>query len=253
MDILRAAFNWAEAQNPPLILRNSLAKYRVPKERGSDEVPAPPTADEFRRILRHAPGHLGRCLLIQWYCGVRPGGEVSRMMWADVDFGNGEIRVVGARKGGPAIRYVPIHEELNELLLKWKEADERFLEKMAEKSGESPENGKDIQSFPVVHYYLKPVASLKTAWESTKKKSGITRRLRLYDFRHAWFTNALRAGADLKATSETGGHSRADTTMIVYQHVTKEQHREVIRKIPAIEVPPKLTTKPATTKKTSRS
>ena len=58
--------------------------------------------------------------------------------------------------------------------------------------------------------------------------------MRLYDLRHAGITLALEDGADLKAVSEIAGHSRPDTTMRSYQHVTKDQHRDAVAKIPCI-------------------
>lgn len=58
--------------------------------------------------------------------------------------------------------------------------------------------------------------------------------MRLYDLRHAMATMALQGGANLKALSEVLGHSRPDTTLIHYQHVVMEQHRQAIDSIPII-------------------
>ncbi|GKT07534.1 hypothetical protein DSTSK_08390 [Desulforhabdus sp. TSK] len=122
--ILKAAFNWAELQDPPLIQRNPLSKYTVPKARDG-EIPTRPTEEEVDRILRNAPDHLIRAIGIHWYCGVRPGGEVTRICWADVDFSADELRIVSAQKGGPQTRYIPIHADLRDLLLSWKEMDRK--------------------------------------------------------------------------------------------------------------------------------
>lgn len=225
LDVLRSAFNWAMGQHPPLILRNPLLTYRIKKPQGAGL--APISAEEFNAILKHAPEHLIRGMLIQWYCGTRPGGEISRIRWSDVDLVNGEIRIVSARKGGPAVRYVPVHESLAAMLQSWRAEDEKLAE-AAEAA---------LTELPVVHYHLAPIVSLKTAWKGAKRRAGITRRLRLYDFRHAWFTNALRAGGDLKAVSEIGGHSRPDTTIITYQHVSRRQHREAVAMIPIVDLP----------------
>lgn len=91
-----------------------------------------------------------------------------------------------------------------------------------------------IWSIPVVHYLFRPVKSLKRSWATAKRRAGITRELRPYDLRHAFATLALEAGADLKAVSELIGHSRPDTTMRVYQHVNRRQHREAVAKIPSL-------------------
>jgi site-specific recombinase XerD len=120
------------------------------------------------------------------------------------------------------------------MLLKWKEADLALIEKKKEKDPSFTKEDQNISSVPVVHYRLKPVASLKRSWKTAKIRANITRRLRLYDLRHAFVTYALEAGADLKAVSEIAGHSRLDTTLRFYQHVLKDQHRQVVNKIPDV-------------------
>ena len=57
------------------------------------------------------------------------------------------------------------------------------------------------------------------------RMAGITRRIRPYDMRHFFATEAIRSGADLKAVAEILGH--ANMTMILkhYQHTIREQKR----------------------------
>lgn len=226
IDLLRSALNWAISQDPPLIIRNPVAKFRVPGGKDSD-VPAPPTMEELSRVLRQSPPHLVRALCLEWSLGLRPGGEVSRIRWSDVDLEGKKIRIVSARKGGPAIRYVPIpdgeNRHLQRDLLAWRAEDAAAIDA-----------GMDLGAVPLVHYKLKPAACLKRSWATAKRKAGITRRMRLYDLRHAMATYALEAGADLKAVSEVLGHSRADTTLRFYQHVLKEMHRQAVNKIPSL-------------------
>ena len=234
--LLRSAMNWALAQEPPLIIRNVVAKYRVHGTKDA-EVPSPPTIEEITRIIHHSPPHLVRALCLEWALGIRPGGEVSRVRWSDVDLTGGKILIRSARKGGPVIRYVPLpdseHSSLREQIAKWMEED---LESLNLEDG-------DLGDLAVVHYKLNPVESMKTSWATAKKRAGITRKMRLYDLRHAMATYALEGGADLKAVSEILGHSRADTTLRFYQHVLKHQHRQAVNAIPAIPSHLFLTTK----------
>lgn len=231
LDVLKSACNWASDQDPPLIVRNPMARYRNALLKQPRQAKINPISkEELERLLRHAPAHLIRGMVIQWYGGLRPGGEVERIRWIDVSFEQREIRIESAHKGGPEVRYVPIHDELLPIIRQWKAQDLAALE-------EQKKTETDIETLPVVHYYGKPVHSLKTAWAATKKRAGIQRKLRLYDFRHAWFSNSLRGGADLKAISEVGGHSRPDTTLIFYQHVTREQHHQAVNTIEAVAVP----------------
>lgn len=236
--LLRAAMNWAMAQEPPLILKNVAAGYRVQGAKDA-EVPSPPTIEEITRIIHHAPPHLVRALCLEWSLGLRPGGETSRIRWSDVDLSGGKILIHSARKGGPVTRYVPIpdreHSVLREQISRWMAEDLETL---------GPAGG-DLGQIALVHYKLKPVESMKTSWATAKKKAGIVRKMRLYDLRHAMATYALEGGADLKAVSEILGHSRADTTLRFYQHVLKHQHRHVVNVIPAIPSHLFLTTKTA--------
>ena len=234
IDVLRSAFNWAQDQEPPLIIKNPLSKFRIKGAMADSIAPAPPTSEEVAAILAHAPQHLCRAVLLGWHCGMRPGSECNGIRWQDVNFEGGEIRIIGARKGGPAVRYVPIHEDLRAPLTAWKQADQAQLE------GATPGA---VAKLPVVHYRLQAVACLRGAWDRAKKKAGISRRLRLYDLRHAMATLALKNGANLKAVSEVLGHSRPDTTLLVYQHVSNDQHRDAVAKIPGLVwSPPPVTT-----------
>lgn len=234
VSILKAAYQWGRTQNPALVMTNPIQAFTVPKSKVAAKPTAPMTQGELEALLRVAPPWLSRALLLVWYCGMRPGGEVTRILWSDVLLETSEIRVESARKGGPAVRYVPIHEALAPLLDRWRQTD---LVTIQETNGNLRDPSGMLTSIPVVHYLLKPVGSLKRSWATAKKRAGITRRLRLYDIRHAWFTNALRAGGDLKAVSEVGGHSRPDTTLRIYDHVTQDRHRQAVAKIPAIHLP----------------
>ncbi len=63
----------------------------------------------------------------------------------------------------------------------------------------------------------------------------MTRRLRPYDFRHAFASRILGGHADLKSTSELLGHSRPDTTIRVYQHTINDLHKDAIDRLPTID------------------
>lgn len=232
LDLLRAAYSWGHRQDPPLVVRDPFKSFRLQAVKDSFP-PAPPRMEEVRAILTHAPNHLRRALLLEWYCGVRPGGEVSRILWQDVDLDGNELRLESARKGGPVIRDVPTCAPLKEHMLCWMTEDQ-----------ESLRPGAALARIPLVHYQFKSCRSLKRSWKTAKTKAGITRRIRLCDLRHARASLALKGGADLKATSEILGHSRPDTTIMVYQHVTRDQHREVVGKIPILHWGPLQGTSP---------
>lgn len=216
--LLKAAFSWAESQEPPLIIRNPIARFKF-KFASDKRVPFPPSLQEVQKIYTHAEPHMQRAILILWETGIRPGGELERLTWEDVDFFGKTIRVTSASKGGPVTRNVPF-EGMKEDLARWFEEDKKVFEK--------------VDKAPIIHFRKKPVTSLKRAWKTAKERAGVTRELRPYDIRHAFVSGALRSGADLKSVSEIIGHSRPDTTLREYQHVTTEQHRDVVRGVPVI-------------------
>ncbi len=219
--LLKAVYSWCQAQDPPLIYRNGIARYKVKTLADVDSIPVPPTVKELQRIMSHAEPHLVRAIMIHWHTGIRPGGELRALKWEDVDFVNRELRIRSAHKGGPSIRLIPIHPDLQGKLQRWLEEDK-------ERAGDN------VWSLAVVSWSGHPVQSLKRAWAMAKKRAGITRRIRLYDLRHAFATGTLRAGGDLKAVSEVLGHSRPDTTLRIYQHVTRDQHRNVVGLMPKV-------------------
>jgi integrase len=204
--IIQAVLNWAVRRE--LITRNPLSGYRKPQR--DDAVIQPPTPDEVRAIYRHAPAHLQRALAIAYYTGARPGAsEVLRLTWQDVDLVAGTIHIISAKKGGIRSRLVPLHLAFAALLATWKAQD-------------------GAVDGPLVCYRGRPVQTLKTAFRTAKRKAKITRRIRLYDLRHAFATAAIESTGDLKAASELIGHTRTDTTTRIYQHTSRQAHRRIV-------------------------
>ncbi|MBW1683390.1 MAG: site-specific integrase, partial [Deltaproteobacteria bacterium] len=185
-----------------------MSDYPLPRR--DDDLIIPPTAAETQAILEHASPHLVRAILLSYYLGLRPGTvELLTLIWDQVLWDREAILILSAHKGGPEKRMVPIHPGLMSHLRAWHEQDE----------GEGP----------IVHYHGRPIRSLKTAWRGALQRAGIKRRLRMYDLRHNFVTQALKRGADIKAVAEIAG-SRADTLMRFYQHVSTELRRQTVAK-----------------------
>ena len=251
---LKAAFSWAEDQDPPLLLSNRIHKFKIGRV-GERNVPLPPTTKELKAVLAKCRPHVCRAILLARYCGMRPGPrELFRITWNDVDWESRELRVPCAHKSGLTYRMVPIHRYLYSQMLDWHKADSSPT-KIKRLKGLS-----FLQAHPnltIVHYYGKPVKSIKKAWAAALDNAKITRRIRPYDLRHAFATQALRSGGDLKSTSQIIGHSRPDTTIREYQHVTLRDHRRVVDLAPdfsgAILGPPDKNTAPQHTETKRKS
>jgi len=148
--------------------------------------------------------------------GLRPGPvELFSLKWDDVDFEGENILIRSAKKGGIESRLVPLHHNFKKTLEGWKAQDE----------------GKT--DF-IIHYKGKPVKTLNRSFNTAKRKAGITRRLRLYDFRHSFATALLSEKEDPKLVADLIGHSRVETTLTIYDHVTTSRHRAAINRLPPI-------------------
>jgi len=214
---IQAIMNWAVEKK--YLLTNPVLGHKKPKK--DDKRSKPPTPGEVKIILAHSAPHLIRALKISYFTGLRPGAkELFSLTWNDLDFQGKSIYIVSAKKGGIPFRDVPLHPDLEKDLLRWKKEDQEKL---------SPE---------IITFNDKPLSSVKTAFRNAKRRAGITRRIRLYDFRHAAVTMMLAGGGDLKSVSQIAGHSRTDTTTRIYQHTSIEQLREQINLIPSLDNKP---------------
>ena len=210
---IKAILNWATRRRPPLIPTNPVRDFKAPSAR--DQIILPPEPDELAAIYQHACAHLRRFIVLSSYIGARPGAvEVLSITWAAVSWSGRTIRIISADKGGPVSRQVPVHADLLHNLQAW------FADDTARYKKKAP-------AMPIVHYWGRPITTIKRAWRAALTGAGITRRIRPYDLRHRFVTSALEAGADIGALSDIVG-SRPETLRKHYQHVTREMHRRTI-------------------------
>lgn len=136
------------------------------------------SAAELNAMYQAAAPHLKRAIMLAYYTGMRVGSsELFAVRWEHVDLINGHVFVESAKKGGMKIRMVPIASALDILLREWLLQD-----------SESGRAGGWL-----VHYHGKRVSRIKTAWNSAKRRAGITRRMRPYDLRHMAATDMLES------------------------------------------------------------
>ena len=152
------------------------------------------------------------------YFGVRIGEcELLKLRWEDVDFNRLVLRVQSADKN-PSMpwREVPIREDLLPLFRQWQEED------------------RELGTATLVHRKGKPLKRIQTAWENAVERAGITRRIRPYDLRHAFATEAIAAGADIGTVASLMGHSSPQMLLNHYQHVQTSQKRKAVSTLPMI-------------------
>ncbi|MCK5541676.1 MAG: site-specific integrase [Desulfobacterales bacterium] len=209
-----AILNWSVKRK--YIPKNHAAGYQKPKR--DDTVLRPPDYTEINAILKHAPNHLQRALILNYYTGLRPGvAELFNITWNDVDWSDLTLLIKSAKKGGISRRSIAIHPDLEKKLITWHQEDE-----------------KNDQQF-IIYWKNKPVKSINSSFKTAKKRAKIKRRIRLYDFRHAAITQMILNG-DLKAASEIAGHSDVNMTIKQYEHITSEIKRQTVHSIKSLDL-----------------
>jgi len=207
---LKGVFNWGVRHE--FIERNPFAAHKLRREPQVDILP--PTPEEMATIIAVAPEHLAWALDLEWHTGCRPGpSELFSLRWADVDWARGGVWTYGTKTG--TRRFIDIKDTFMEVLRgRWTHRDCEYL----------------------VSYQGKPVTTLKRTWAAAKVKAGVTRRLRLYDVRHAHITYQVARGADLKAVSQRAGHASTRMTADRYYHYLEALAREAAQLVP--DLPP---------------
>ena len=178
--ILRAAYNWAVREG--MLRASPLAGLRLPYARSQRLLP--PTPAELRQILAVAPKHIQRLVWLGYCTGARPGpSELFRLAWSDVSESAGAALMPCAAKrpGGHDYRKIPLRSDLIDKLRAWRVEDE----------------GCEW----VINYHGKQVKNLGAAWRAALRRAGITRRITVYGLRHAFATESIRAGGDIRSKS----------------------------------------------------
>lgn len=176
----------------------------------------PPTPEELSALMAVAAPHIVRVIVLGSQCGVRVGpSEMLRMKWTDIDIHQRVIHVHSAKKNpNSEWRDVPIRTSLVPVFSAWKDADAAA--------------GTDW----VVHVNGRPISSIKNAWRETLRRAGVVRRIRPYDLRHAFATEAIAAGVDIGTVANLMGHSSPTMLLKHYQFVMDGQKRAAVEALP---------------------
>lgn len=189
------------------------------------------TLDEFGRIMAAADVHLRWALEVELNVGCRPGKtELFRLKWTDVDWDTGAVKIYPTKTDSYHTQYVS-PEFLDKMRARRAEVD-AYLKKKAEKGIDLQKEG--YTNDYVITYHGKPVKQMARAFAAAKKTAGITRRIRLYDFRHFYITHALAGGADLLNLAHRVGHKTPNMIVNVYSHLVDELKNQTAFPVPAI-------------------
>lgn len=212
MSVLRAVLRWCADKE---IIDRAPPFPKLPPPHYQHFIP--PTPEEISAICAVAEPHLVRVIILGSQLGVRVGpSELYGILWSDVDFMRSVVRVTAAKKRpDQPWREVPIRESLRSVLLTWKAQDDTSNAQY------------------VIHWRGKQVSNTRRAWKTALRKAGIDRKIRPYDLRHAFATEAIAAGADVGTVAQIMGN---DPRMLLahYQHVVDARKRSVVEALPEI-------------------
>ena len=199
--------------------RNVLADVELPKvHRREAELLTRNQQLQLCRYLQRNPCTTSLCVLLSLYTGLRVG-EVCGLMWRDIDFEKSILTVrrtvqrirnsnhstcilADTPKSRASRRSIPIPKFLIKLL-----RDSRSNENCYILSGSN--------------HIIEP-RTLQRRFKSILKKADLP-SVSYHSLRHAFATNCLQAGFDVKTLSEILGHASVETTLNRYVHTSMER------------------------------
>jgi len=198
---------------------NILADVELPKVHRSEAVLLTRNQQlHLCRYLQRNPCTTSLCVLLSLYTGLRVG-EVCGLMWGDIDF---EKSVLAVRRTVQRIR----NGDRSTCIL----ADTpksrasrrsipipKFLIKLLRES----RNNENCYILSGSNHIIEP-RTLQRRFKSILKKADLP-SVSYHSIRHAFATNCLQAGFDVKTLSEILGHASVETTLNRYVHTSMEQ------------------------------
>ena len=205
---LKAAFRWCAAED--FIEEAPWTKYR--------DLPIPRrehlcgSFDDFRRIFAASSPALQWTVKTCLALCLRPGKEVTSLLWENIDLDHGRARVWMYKVSAEKVVALP----------SWwiNEARPRH-------EASSPDEPVCLDS------HGRPWRRLTNAWCRVRRRLSI-RNCPLYTVRHMAASLMLEAGADIAAVAAQLGHRNVTTTGTYYLHAVAGAQERAAQDIPAI-------------------
>jgi integrase len=171
------------------------------------------TFEEEDRVLAAAAPHIRALAVLILETGMRSRREALSLLWSDVDFANGLIRVRES-KTRAGERTIPISGRCKTELLRWR-------------SLRGPEYSPFV--FPSMHDPSKPLKDLRRSWAKALKDGGL-QYFWLYDLRHTLASRLTQAGVSPIFVAQLIGHS-STSILSTYARFIDEYRRDAIHKL----------------------
>jgi integrase len=204
VEVIRHVLFWAVEER--ILPSNPLARTRLPRAR---RIKRPIISIlEEEQLLSIAAPHLRRIIIAAVDTGMRRS-EILSQRWEDIDFFRKVLVVTKSKTAEGESREMPLSNRLLDLL-----------------SAERKASGL------VFTFGTEPIRSVKTAWKTAVKKSGI-RQFRFKDLRTTFNSRLIEAGVIKDVRMELMGHSRNEDTNDLYSQIELPLLREAITKLEA--------------------
>lgn len=194
------------AADEGLLVTNPLSRMRLERERRRKRPVV--SLEEEDKLLQAAHPHLRPILIMALHTGMRRG-ELLTQRFEDIDFARRLLFVTRSKTPEGESREIPLPSRVFDLLSEMRH-DQGLL----------------------FTYKGKPIHSIKTAWKTALRRSGI-RRSRFHDLRHTFNTRLLEAGVIREVRMALMGHSLGDDPQAEYSHVELPPKRKAITMLEA--------------------
>jgi len=220
---LVAAWNWGmKYLNPPLPGPNPCLVERMPEIRHPRYVPP---EEDFWKIYAVAEGQNSVMLLTFLHLAARRG-EIFRLTWSDVDFGNDRIRLWTRKRQDGTFEYdwLPMTKELRKSLRWWwenrpiKESTHVFL-------------CLDETAF-AREYYGKPFVYRQHFMKGLCEKAKV-KHFGFHSIRHLTASILYKLGYEVAAIQAILRHKSPGTTERYLRSIGMERVREVLENLPS--------------------
>ena len=199
--------------------RNILADVALPKVQRKEKSLLSNTQQwQLCKFLTKNLSTTALCILLSLYTGLRVG-EICGLMWGDIDFEKSIITVrrtvlrirteshktriiADTPKSRTSCRTIPIPHFIMKLLRESRSADNHYV----------------LSNSSTV---IEP-RTLQRRFKTILKKADLP-SVSYHSLRHAFATNCLQAGFDVKTLSEILGHASVETTLNRYVHTSMER------------------------------
>ena len=204
------------------------------------------TEDERRRVIAVATTHeKGAYIACMYFLGARPG-EIRGLQWGDFDWGRGLVHIqrdidykkkgtdkVGALKNTKSNRFVPVPDQLKDILYPLRQEPDRFVfEGDVNKSCLAKTSAERLWvELMLACDMVEAVSSGENNYRGSDVRSLYKPIITPHTMRHNYVTMCWENGVDVYTCSKLVGHKSIKTTMDIYTHLSEKQMSKAVSEV----------------------